>query len=156
MANAFMQTSEPSQGEAGWFLELGTNRLARDLFLLTAVYALFVVMFLAAAFQIQARRTWASEAQVSQQTQPRADGLLLGAHLRKDGRIRLGEALCETPEQAGKTARRLLAAKPELRQAKVILNTWRETPSIRTSDVAAALAEAGLDRSRFYIRFTEE
>jgi len=144
------------EGESGMFLEMGINRLARDLFLLTAVYALFIVMFMSAAMRFAADQSWAKEAQVVDDPPSVPQGLLLSLHLRKDGRIRVGEETVNTPLEAGDLVRRLIAGKPALRRARVILNIWRDTPSILTSDVTTALAEAGLDEERFYLRFTEK
>ncbi len=141
--------------DPGTFLEMGTNRLARDLFLLTAVYALFVVMFLAASFQLAADRSWADEALLDESAE-HDGGLLLAIHLRKDGRIRVGEETVSEPESVAGVVRNLIEENPEFRNARVILNTYRGTPSVRTSDATISLAEAGLDSRRFHLRFTEE
>jgi hypothetical protein len=141
--------------EPGAFLELGTNRLARDLFLLTAVYALFVVMFLAASVRVTADQSWQNEARLDR-TKAATGGPLLALHLRKDGRIQVGPDLVDTPAAAAAAVRSLIARKPALRDARLILSTYRDTPSIRTADVVSALTDTGLDRGRFYIRFTDE
>lgn len=145
---------ETGKGESESFLELSTNRLARDLFLLTAVYALFLVMFLAASFRIAADKTWAKEGRVVDETAQ--NGLVLSLHLRKDGRIQVAKALVTSPKEAAAAVGQLIKEKPALRDAKVIVNTWSDTPSVRTSDLTTALAGAGLDPKRLYIRFTEE
>jgi hypothetical protein len=140
--------------EPGAFLELGTNRLARDLFLLTAVYALFVVMFLAASFRLAADRSWSREAHLDERAEA-PGGMLFAVHLRQDGRIQVGEHLVAGPQAVTDAVRQLLGQQPELRDARVILNTYSGTPSVRTSDTTQALAAAGLDPKRFYLRFTE-
>jgi len=138
----------------GAFLELGTNRLARDLFLLTAVAALFMVMLLNAASQIVADRTWSREATVVENGT--RQGLVLCLHLRKDGRIRVGDKVVSEPDQAAALVGAMLAERPALREARVVLNTWDRTPSVRTSDMVVALERIGLAPERCFIRFTRE
>ena len=152
---AVFQEIEVTQ-EQGMFLELGINRLARDLFLLTAVYALFVVMFMSAVFRISADESWLKEGRVVEDAAAAPQGLLLSMHIRKDGRIAVGDRVTGTPEEAAGAAAALLGRPADLKQARVILNTYRETPSILTSDVVHALADAGLDPERCLLRFTEE
>ena len=154
-ADTFEQEPGTEHGEPGMFLELGVNRLARDLFLLTAVYALFLVLFVSVAFRVSAERTWSREGRIDDDARG-PSGLLLCLHLRKDGRIAVGDRVVSRPEEAAAAARRLLAEAPDPRGARVILNTWRDTPSVRTSDVSAALAAIGLDPRQVTIRFTEE
>lgn len=138
------------------FIELGANRLARDLFLLTAVFALFLVIFMNQITRVTASASWSREGRVVEKEEHVGQGLILGVHLRKDGRIRVGEQLTDTPDQAAAAVQVLMSQKPELRNARVLLNTWRDTPSARTSDVVNALSATGLDPKRFHLRFTEE
>lgn len=145
---------ESGGGDAGAFLELGTNRLARDLFLLTAVAALFMVMLLHAASQVLANRSWSREAAVVENGARR--GLILSLHLRKDGRIRVGDELVAEPAQAAALVERIVRERPALREARVVLNTWDGTPSLRTSDMVVALDRIGMAPERCFIRFTNE
>jgi len=147
--------SEGDQCE-GALLELGINRLARDLFLLTAVSALFILIFTGSWFRVVANRSWSKEAQVVRDAAGAQGGLVLTLHLRRDGRIQIGGHVVTDPEALTPVVQQLLRHKPALRDARVILNTYRNTPSILTSDVTLALAAAGLDPERFYLRFTEE
>ncbi len=155
-SDALYGTADEEMGEPGMFLELGINRLARDLFLLTAVCALFIAMFMSSVFRIVANRSWAREARVVEEEEPAARGVILAVHVRRDGRIQVGKNLVSTPEEAVALVQELIRHAPATRNATVVMNTYRNTPSIRTSDVAAALASAGLDQKRFYLRFTEE
>jgi len=144
---------DPADGPAT-FLEVGTNRLARDLFLLTAVAALFMVMLLHQATQVMANRTWSREAAVVEAGT--GEGLVLVLHLRKDGRIGVGDDVVAEPDQAAALVARILRERPALKDARVILNTWDGTPSLRTSDTILALEEVGLATDRCFIRFTQE
>lgn len=145
---------EESTQDDGMFLELGVNRLARDLFLLTAVYALFIVMFTSSVLRIAADNSWSKEGRIEETES--AQGLLLSMHLRSDGKIRVGDDVVETPEQAGSVLSALLQETPALKNAQVILNTWRDTPSARTSDIVRAISDAGLNADRCRLRFTQE
>jgi hypothetical protein len=138
------------------FLETGTNRLARDLFLLTAVAALFMVMFVSVPMKVVANRSWPEEAMVARKRNGNSGRLILSVHLRRDGRIMIGRKLADEPEALRRAAKDLLKARPELARARVIVNVYRQTPSLRTADVVRSLADAGLDRSRFHLRFTRE
>lgn len=142
--------------QEGAFLETGTNRLARDLFLLTAVAALFMVMFVSVPMKVAANRSWPREAQVARDKNGHSGRLLLSVHLRKDGRVEIGRKLADGPEQVRSAAAGILEAKPELSGARVIVNVYQDAPSMLTADVMRALADAGLDRSRFHLRFTRE
>jgi hypothetical protein len=143
-------------GQESTFLELGINRLARDLFLLTAACALFIVMFVSASFSIAARNSWAEEGRASRSRSAGAARTVLVVHLRRDGRIQVGDRLLSSPREVEAAVRGLIEENPKLREARVVLNTWRETPSIRTSDVASALRKAGLGSEKVHLRFTEE
>ena len=141
--------------DEGMFLELGINRLARDLFLLVAVYALFIVMFLGAVIRLTSDNSWLKEGHVVEDTAA-VEGLLLSMHIRKDGRIEVAERIADTPEQAAAAVAAVMKETPALKEARVILNTYRETPSILTSDVVHALAGVGLNPDRFRLRFTDK
>jgi len=142
-------------GQSEAFFELGTNRLARDMFLLTAVCALFLLMFVSSPLWIAAERSWSREARVLER-ESAGQGMVLSLHLRRDGRIQVGKSLVASPAEAGTVVRQLLETTPALRQAKVVMSTYHLTPSVVTSDVVRALSDAGLEPGRFYLRFTEE
>ena len=151
----FHSDADPDDGEAGMFLELGINRLARDLFLLTAVCALFLVMFMSAPLRIVAERSWSEEARLVEQGGI-SQGIVLSLHLRRDGRIEVGDRLVSRPDEVTPVVRGLIRETPGLRDAKVVINTYHQTPSIVTSDLTRALAGAGLEPQRFYLRFTQQ
>lgn len=138
------------------FLELGTNRLARDLFLLVAVYALFIIMFMSTAFRITMERTWTREGRAVETAADAASGPMISIHLRRDGRIVVGGRSVATPAAAAALVKDLMRKEPALRQARVLLNVYHQTPSIGTSNLTRSLAEVGLDPDRFSLRFTQE
>lgn len=144
--------------DPGMFLELGVNRLARDLFLLTAAYALYMVMFIGMVSKINtsATRSWAREGRVTQSGEAGSSSMTLHVHLRKDGRIQVGERMVDTPAQAGDVAAGLLRGKSGPPDARTVVSVYSGTASVTTSDLVQALGGAGLDTSRFVMRFTEE
>lgn len=143
-------------GEEGSFLETGTNRLAKDLFLLTAVAALFMVMFMSMPVQVAANRSWTKEARLERRSEASSGGLVLALHLRRDGRVEVGDSVVSGPDGVRRVVEDLLEQKPGLKDARAIVNTYTETPSVRTADVLRALSEAGLERGKFHLRFTKE
>ena len=142
------------ESETG-FLETGTNRLAKDLFLLTAVAALFMVMFMSMPVQVSANRSWTREAKLTRRSDS-AGGLVLALHIRRDGRVEVGDRVVSGAAGVRRAVGSLLQEKPDLKDARVVINTFTQTPSVKTSDVLKAISEAGLNRQNFHIRFTEE
>lgn len=143
-------------GEAGVLVENTANRLARDLFLLTAVSALFLLLFMSASFRITLERTWTKEARAVEDEEQSQSGMMLMLHLRRDGKIQVGNKLVRTPEQAGALLGELLRKEPRLRRATVIISVYQATPTIKTADLAFALSEVGLEPRRFFLRFTKK
>ncbi len=147
--------SNSSEASAGQFLETGTNRLARDLFLLTAVAALFMVMLAGMPLRMAAEHEWAPEAQLVEENTDAA-GLTFTVHLRSDGRVQVGETLTETTDGVREATERIVREEPELQNANVVVSAYRNTASERTADVLGALEGGGLARERINLRFTTE
>lgn len=134
-------------------LENGVNRLARDLFLLTAVSALFLLMVSSSRLELAARHSWREEAEA--RPSDRVQSPVVVVHLRGDGRLALGREVVESVEQLADRLDHLLGQRPELKQARVLVNAYKDTPSLRTADVVAMLDRRGYRPEGILIRFTE-
>ncbi len=146
-------TDNDDEVEQALGLENGVNRLARDLFLLTAVSALFLLMVSSSRLELAARQSWREEATARPSDSVQAPVVVV--HLRDDGRLALGREVVDTVEQLAARLDHLLEQRPELKQARVLVNAYKDTPSLRTADVVAMLDHRGYRPEGILIRFCE-
>ncbi|MDP6361586.1 MAG: hypothetical protein QF473_41210, partial [Planctomycetota bacterium] len=103
-----------------------------------------------------ATNTWNQEGRIVRSVAPKQQGPVIQVHIQKDGRIKIADQVADTPGGLTTIASELIKDEPSRKYSRIVLNVYRQTPSIMTSDVCRALDAAGLDSENLILRFTEE